>query len=247
MQRERIQKILARAGIASRRKSEELILNGFVRVNGILVTELGSTVDPVTDQITVDHRAISICPKKVYYLFYKPRYVISSCSDEKQRRTVLDFFPTDSIRLYPVGRLDYESDGLLIVTNDGDFTFALTHPKHDIAKTYLVHVKEDMSEVEINHLRAGVTIDDYRTKSCQIVVLKNKQPGTWLEITLFEGRNRQIRKMLALFQKRVLSLTRTRIGPCVIGSLEPGTYRSLTKEEINFFLRCVQVKERDRK
>lgn len=236
MQKERIQKVLAREGVASRRKIEAFVLQGLVTVNGKVVTQLGTTVDPDSDIITVNGQKIRHRSEKMYFLFYKPRFVISSCQDEKNRKTVLDYFQSVPTRLYPVGRLDYDSDGLLLLTNDGDFAFALTHPKHEIEKAYLVQIEESISDKEIASLERGVIIDGYRTRSCRIKIIQHRQPGFWLEFTLFEGRNRQIRKMLALFQKQVISLTRIRIGPCKIGSLIPGTYRSLTKEEIHSLL-----------
>ena len=246
MQKERIQKVLARAGVASRRKIEEYVLQGVVTVNGKVITQLGITVDQEIDKITVNGHEVLFHTEKAYFLFYKPRFVISSCFDEKKRKTVLDYFQSLPVRLYPVGRLDYDSDGLLLLTNDGDFTYALTHPKHKIDKAYLVQIQEGISDEEITLLERGVELDGYKTKPCHIKRLHNRYPGVWLEITLFEGRNRQIRKMLETFQKQVLSLTRIRIGLCTIGELTPGTHRPLTREEIGYFLNSQPIIKKER-
>ncbi|MCE5223960.1 rRNA pseudouridine synthase [bacterium] len=235
MQKERIQKVLARAGIASRRKVEWYMVQGLVAVNGKVVTRLGETIDPETDKVTVNGHEVSLFSEKKYLLFYKPRLVISSCYDEQKRQTVMDYFSDVHTRLYPVGRLDYDSDGLLILTNDGDFTYALTHPKHEVMKTYLVHIQEEISRSEISLLERGLLLDGYQTKPCQIHQVRFERTGSWIEVTLHEGRNRQIRKMLETIQKHVLSLTRIQIGPCTIGRLKPGEYRSLTQEEIRYF------------
>jgi len=245
MQKERIQKVLARAGIASRRKIEAYILQGLVTVNGKVVTRLGETVDPEIDRIAVNGNEVSFYAEKMYILFYKPRLVISSCYDEKKRKTVLDFFSTIHTRLFPVGRLDYDSEGLLILTNDGDFTYALTHPKHEVTKTYLIHIQEEITRDEISVLERGILLEGYQTKPCQIRQLRNEQTGSWLEFTLHEGRNRQIRKMLETIQKHVLSLTRTKIGPCTIGRLNPGEYRPLTEEEIRYFQSSHYTREKE--
>jgi len=245
MQKERIQKVLARAGVASRRKIESLILQGVVTVNGKVITRLGETIDPEIDRVTVNGYEVPLYAEKKYLLFYKPRLVISSCYDERKRKTIMDYFSAIHTRLYPIGRLDYDSEGLLILTNDGDFTYALTHPKHEVSKAYLVHIQEEISRNEITLLERGVLLDGYQTKPCQIRQLRNEQTGSWLEFTLHEGRNRQIRKMLEYIQKHVLSLTRTKIGPCTIGRLMPGEYRSLTHEEIRCFQSSHNTKKKE--
>ena len=234
--KERIQKVLARAGIASRRKIEEYIQQGWIAINGKIIQKPGETVDIHTDTITFKGKTIQSNPKKVYYVLNKPKFVLSTCYDEKNRKTVLDFFRSNPNRLFPVGRLDYLSDGLIILTNDGDFAYQLTHPKHDISKQYLVQIKEKISQAEMKLLSEGMILEEYKTKPCQVRAVQPEKKGIWLEMILFEGRNRQIRKMMEQLGKHIVSLTRTSIGICTIGNLLPGEHRSLTKEEVDFFL-----------
>lgn len=241
--RERIQKVLARAGIASRRKIEEYIQQGLIAINGKIIQKPGETVDIHTDTITFKGKMIQRNPKKVYYVLNKPKFVLSTCYDEEKRKTVLDFFRSNPYRLFPVGRLDYLSEGLIFLTNDGDFAYHLTHPKHDISKQYLVQIKEKISQADINLLSEGMVLEEYKTKPCKVRVVQPEKKGIWLEIILFEGRNRQIRKMIEQLGKHVVSLTRTRIGICTIGNLMPGEHRSLTKEEVDYFLLSSENKE----
>lgn len=166
--KERIQKVLARAGIASRRKIEEYIQQGWIAINGKIIQKPGETVDIHTDTITFKGKTIQSNPKKVYYVLNKPKFVLSTCYDEKNRKTVLDFFRSNPNRLFPVGRLDYLSDGLIILTNDGDFAYQLTHPKHDISKQYLVQIKENISQAEMKLLSEGMILEEYKTKPCQV-------------------------------------------------------------------------------
>lgn len=234
--KERIQKVLAGAGIASRRKIEEYILQGLIAINGKTIQKPGETVDLLKDTVTFRGEKIQLHPKKVYFLLNKPKLVLCTCHDEKNRKTVLDFFPSSPYRLFPVGRLDYQSDGLIILTNDGDFAYKLTHPKYEIPKRYLVRIQEKISQDEIKILRQGMVLEHYITKPCQVVEIHADKNQNWLEFILFEGRNRQIRKMLEQLDKHIVSLTRTSIGPCSIENLLPGKFRPLSKEELHLFL-----------
>ncbi len=234
---ERLQKIMAQAGIASRRKCEEIILNGRVSVNGSVVTELGYKVDATNDQIEVDGRTLQREQKR-YILFYKPTGVITSVTDPQGRPVVNDFFSkTFSERLFPVGRLDYDTEGLLIMTNDGKLTHALTHPSHEWNKTYETTVKGIISEESIERLRRGVMLEDGMTYPALVKRLHNDQGGrlSLIEMTIHEGRNRQVRRMCDAVGHPVIKLLRTRIGFLTIGQLEPGDYRELTPDEIAQF------------
>lgn len=198
--KERLQKILSHAGICSRRKAEELILAGQVKVNGQVVKELGSEADPVKDRIEAMGTLVKP-EKKKYFLFYKPDSVITSVSDPQGRRTVMDYFRTVRERIFPVGRLDYHSEGLLIMTNDGDLDYILTHPSHEVTKTYEVTVRGRYSPKLADKMSQGVRIDTGVTAPCEIEVLgydkeKNK---TKVKMVLHEGKNREIRKMMAAY------------------------------------------------
>ena len=198
--KERLQKILSQAGICSRRKAEEMIEAGKVRVNGQIVRELGSEADPVKDRIEVNGETVKPERKK-YFLFYKPDNVITSVSDPQGRRTVMDYFRTVRERIFPVGRLDYHSEGLLIMTNDGDLDYILTHPSHEVEKTYEVTVRGRYSMKLADKMSKGVRIDTGITAPCEIEVLEyNKEKNkTKIRMVLHEGKNREIRKMMAAY------------------------------------------------
>ena len=225
--KERLQKILSHAGVCSRRKAEELILAGQVKVNGQVVKELGSEADPVKDRIEAMGTLVKP-EKKKYFLFYKPDNVITSVSDPQGRRTVMDYFRTVRERIFPVGRLDYHSEGLLIMTNDGDLDYILTHPSHEVTKTYEVTVRGRYSPKLADKMSRGVRIDTGITAPCEIEVLgydkeKNK---TKVKMVLHEGKNREIRKMMAAYHYPVFGLVRTPEG------LSRGMSRRLTSEEV---------------
>ncbi|HHX02913.1 MAG TPA: rRNA pseudouridine synthase [Tissierellia bacterium] len=226
----RLQKYLAHRGVASRRKAEEMIREGVVCVNGKTVTEMGFLVSD-QDVVTVNGRDIpQQREEKKTYAFYKPQGVISSTKDTRGRTTVTDFFDGNE-RLYPVGRLDYLSEGLLLVSNDGDLALKLTHPRYEHSKLYEVHTDRPLLAEEIDRLQKGVVIDGYRTQPIEIETAGKK----FYRITLFEGRNRQIRKMMDLLDVKVERLLRTEVAGVKLGKLKPGEWRELTKKELDQF------------
>jgi pseudouridine synthase len=231
---ERLQKIIARFGIASRREAEKLILTSRVRLNGEVVTELGIKADPLCDRIEVDGRLISQdrLPEKVYILLHKPVAVICTRCDPQGRKTVLDLLPKHYRHLYPVGRLDYNSSGALLLTNDGDFANGLTHPRHHIAKIYEVWVRGQLDPDTLQSWRNGIELDGKQTLPCQVNVVARLGDRTQLQIVLREGRNRQIRRVAAQLNCPVISLHRVAIADIQISNLAPGAYRHLSESEI---------------
>ncbi len=229
---ERLQKILSQAGIASRRAAEEMIRAGRVRVNGQIAT-LGQKADPERDRITVDGQTVRLEPR-IYIALYKPRKVLSTLEAEPgdRRRTLSEWLPIPE-RVYPVGRLDYESEGLMLMTNDGDLAQRLTHPSYGHAKIYRVLVARRPDEEQLEALRHGVVLSDgHRTLPAEVRVESFFGKGAWLRIELREGRKRQIREMCSLLGLPVVRLIRIGIGPLRLGSLKPGEWRYLTAEEI---------------
>ncbi|AZS14787.1 pseudouridine synthase [Paenibacillus lutimineralis] len=230
---ERLQKILANAGVASRRKCEELILSGKVMVNDEVVTTLGTKADPNVDVITVNGKTIG-AEKKVYIVFNKPKGVITSASDPQGRKIVTDYLKGIKERLYPVGRLDYDTEGLLILTNDGDFAHLLTHPKHHVSKTYLATVKGVPHGTELDKLKQGIMLEDGMTAPAEAEYHDIDPEGkqSTISITIHEGRNRQVRRMFDAISHPVLKLKRISFGDLFLGNLKRGIYRHLTKEEV---------------
>lgn len=239
----RLQKILSQWGIASRRQAEAMIERSRVRVNGI-IAHLGQKIDPQKDTVTVDGQVISPTqrPQLVYLLLHKPAGVVSTCYDPQGRKTVLDLLPTQ-LRfrqgIHPVGRLDADSTGALILTNDGDLTFKLTHPRHSIPKTYRVVVKGHPSEAVVQMWSQGVILDGRKTRPAQVRIIEKFADSTCLEIILQEGRNRQIRRVAQMLGNPVLKLHRTAIGPIQLQLpgeryLSEGKYRHLKASEIQF-------------
>ncbi len=231
--KERLQKIISRAGIASRRKAEELIIEGRVAVNNAIVLELGTKADIKKDKITIDGEAISSPENKIYVLLNKPAGYICSRLDPEDRPTVIDLLKDIDERIFPVGRLDYDTEGLLVLTNDGDFSQALQHPSSNIARTYLVKVKEVPSTENIIKLTNGIYVDNVKTNKCKIKVVNKLPKNTWLEVILWEGRNRQIKKMFETIGHRTLRIIRTEFGPITLKNLPQGSHRFLNKKEIN--------------
>lgn len=232
---ERLQKYLAEKGIASRRKCEEYILQGLVKVNGNIVTQLGTKIDPTKDKIIFkDQELTNQKEKKVYILLNKPIGYVTTVKDQFDRDTVLDLVKIKNTRLVPVGRLDMYTSGAILLTNDGEFVYQITHPKHEIEKTYTVTIKGDITLKEIEELKNGVMIDNKLTKQAKVKILKKdeEKKTTRLEITIHEGRNRQIRKMCEAIGKTVLALHRSKIGMLSVKDLKIGTWRYLTKEEV---------------
>jgi len=232
MAEERLQKFLARAGIASRRQAEEYIKAGRVKVNGLVITELGSKVDPDRDRVAIDNKPVKAEEELVYLLLNKPPLVVTTLHDPQGRTKVTDLLPGIKQRVYPVGRLDYETEGLLLLTNDGELAYRLTHPSYKVPKTYRVKVQGNPSRTALQRLRNGVKLEDGMTQKALVKVLQPGKDSTLLEITIREGRNRQIRRMCQAVGHPVLALRRIRFGPLQLGSLSPGQYRALTKEEI---------------
>jgi 16S rRNA pseudouridine516 synthase len=231
---ERLQKIIARFGIASRREAEKLILASRVRLNGEIVTELGIKADPQSDRVEVDGKLISQDqpPEKVYILLHKPVAVICTRCDPQGRKTVLDLLPQHYHHLYPVGRLDYNSSGALLLTNDGDFANCLTHPRHHIAKTYEVWVRGQPAHDTLQNWRNGIELDGTLTLPCQVNVIERRADRTQLQIVLREGRNRQIRRIAEQLNCPVIALHRVAIADIQIHNLDSSKYRHLSPHEI---------------
>lgn len=229
---ERLQKVMARAGIASRRRCEEMISSGIVKVNGKVVTELGTKVDPYRDKIVVAGDPLILNSRKRYILMYKPRGYITTLSDEKGRKKVTDLLRGVPERVYPVGRLDYDSEGLLLLTNDGDLTFALTHPRHRVPKTYLARVTGVPETAKLEQMAKGLVLEDGLTAPARVRLLESREGNALLEITIHEGRKRQVRRMCEYIGHPVLRLKRTRFGNLSIENMRPGQYRHLTGEEV---------------
>ena len=242
MEEIRLQKFLAEAGVASRRKSEELILAGKVTVNGNIVTELGTKINPEKDKITYNGKNVENNIKKVYILLNKPIGYVTTSKDQFSRDTVLDLIKVKE-RIVPCGRLDMYTSGALILTNDGDFVYTITHPKHEITKTYTVTLKGIVSEEEVEKLRNGVEIDDngvpYKTKKAKVKILKTdmEKDISRLEIVIHEGKNRQVRKMCEAVNRKVLALHRAKIGDLSVKDLKLGTWRYLKEFEVNKLLK----------
>jgi 23S rRNA pseudouridine2605 synthase len=239
MSLERIQKILSVAGVCSRREAEELILEGRVKVNGRTVTELGEKADPDSDVIKVGNRIIrQAAPKKTYLLLNKPKGCVSTLKDPQGRRTVIDLLGRVGGRVYPVGRLDYDSEGVLILTNDGEFANAIMHPSRETPKTYEVKVRGVMTDGELKKLASGVRLEDGMTAPAKVRKMKLVDANSWIEITIHEGRNRQVRRMCEALGHPVLKLRRTKVGPVGLAGVPAGTYRELTPGEVAALLRA---------
>jgi len=229
----RINKFIAACGVASRRKAEEFVLNGDVKVNGVVVTELSFDVKE-TDKVLLKNVEINVMGKKDYVMLHKPKGYITACSDDKGRKTVLDLMPDNFKHLKPVGRLDYDSEGLLLLTNDGELAYALTHPSHEVPKKYIVRIEGQIKESELACLRKGVVIDGERLASCKAVPILFDGKDTKIEITIKEGKNRQIRKMFEAIGKIVVFLKRVSIGELELGNINRGGHRELTIAEIEY-------------
>ncbi len=241
---ERLQKLIAVAGIASRRHAEQLITAGEVTVNGKVVTELGTKADPDNDHIKVRGKLINTAlqkREKIYVLLNKPRGYLSSVSDPEGRPTVLELLPASHGRLYPVGRLDFNTEGLLLLTNDGDFTNFITSARNKVEKVYEAKVKGVPEEQAVERLRRGVVLDDgTRTSPAKIRRLGETESNAWFEILLHEGKNQQIRRMFELIGHSVLKLRRSRIGFLRDDELKPGKWRRLAEDEVKLLTRSHQ-------
>ena len=237
MEEIRLQKYLASAGVASRRKCEELILDGKIEVNGKIITELGTKIDPKKDEVKYNGKIVKSEEEKVYILLNKPIGYVTTAKEQFGRDMVLDLVKVNK-RIVPVGRLDMYTSGALILTNDGEFVNKLTHPSHEIDKTYNVTVKGIVTKEEIENLKKGVLIDDdYITKPAKVKILKidEEKKISRIQITIHEGKNRQVRKMCEAIGKKVLALHRCKIGNIDVKSLKLGEWRYLSKKEVEKF------------
>lgn len=240
MEEERLQKYLANNGIASRRKAEEYILAGKVKVNGQIVTELGTKVNPDKDIIEFEGKRVNNDIKKVYVLLNKPIDYVTTVKDQFNRNTVVDLVKNAGNNLIPVGRLDMYTSGALILTNDGDFIFHVTHPKHEVEKTYTVTLRGKVTNEDIESLRQGVVIDEeYKTKPAKVRIMKidEEKNLSRLEIIIHEGKNRQVRKMCETIGKKVIALHRSKIGNIDVKDLKIGQWRYLTKKEVDMLMK----------
>lgn len=229
----RINKFLAASGVASRRECDELIKDGKVLVNGKPAT-LGIDVGE-DDEVKVNGNTVTV-KKNEYYILNKPKGYICSVSDDKGRKTVMDLMPEGVGRIYPVGRLDYDSEGLLILTTDGELAQHLTHPSNEVPKTYLVRIEGVLSENELNPIRSGIEIDGYVTKKCKAHIVETNKLFTKVHVTLKEGKNREIRKMFAAIGKEVTLLKRIKVGELTLRGLDRGAYRKLNKQEVSYLM-----------
>lgn len=227
----RLQKYLAEAGIASRRKCEELISQGRVEVDGLIVTTPGTKISG-SERILVDGIETCLEQKKIYILLNKPVGYISSAKDQFSRKTVLDLVGTVKERIYPVGRLDYDTSGLIILTNDGDFANKMTHPRHQMQKVYRAEIMGRLNDSDIESFKRGIVIDDYKTAPAGIRIINSEQNRSVVEVTIHEGKNRQVRNMFEVLNHPVIRLKRIAIGFVEINGLEEGKWRYLSKNEI---------------
>ena len=231
---ERLQKIISRAGAASRREAERLILAGRVTLNGRVVTELGTQADEAQDVIAVDGVNISAPKEKVYFLLNKPKRCISAVRDDRGRRTVIDLLPEVQEYIYPVGRLDYDTEGLLLLTNDGDLMNGLLHPRYEIEKTYIAKAQGVVTGEDIKKLCRGILLEDGMSAPARAKLLERADNGSWckVQLTIHEGRNRQVRRMLQALGHRVQELKRVAFAGLTLEGVQRGSYRSLTGAEV---------------
>jgi 23S rRNA pseudouridine2605 synthase len=241
--KERLQKILAQAGLASRRASEQFIVEGRVAVNGVVVTELGTKADPESDSITLDGNEVCRVARLVHIVLYKPPGYMTTMKDPEGRPLVIDLLKDIRERVYPVGRLDYNTEGLLLLTNDGQWANALAHPRHEVEKEYHVRVRGQVDPAQIRKLAEGVDLEDGRTAPARVSSIKESDSNTWLSIAIHEGRYRQVRRMCEAVSLSVVRLKRVRYGFLTLDGLKPGEYRFLSAEEAGRLLKPNQGKK----
>ncbi len=232
MEQERLQKYLASAGVASRRASETLIKEGRVSVNGKIVTELGTKVTPGVDKVLVDGKPVQQEEELVYILMNKPAGYVTTVKDTHDRMTVMDLLTDVPYRVFPVGRLDFETEGLLLLTNDGEFAYRMTHPKFKMVKTYVATVQGNVTDERLAMLRNGVQLEDGMTAPAQVNIIRRENHKTVVEIAIHEGRNRQVRRMFKAVKNPVLELKRISIGPLTLKGVGVGEYRYLQGAEL---------------
>jgi 23S rRNA pseudouridine2605 synthase len=235
----RLQKILSEIGVASRRRSEELIREGRVTVNG-RVARIGDKADPARDHIKVDGRRVTLSASRVYFMVNKPKNIVTTIDDPEGRATVMDLVKSKYPRLFPVGRLDYDAEGFLLLTNDGELAYRLSHPSFEVPRMYRVKVKGKPAPEEIRRLSRGISLTDGPTAPCRVVPLKETDENSWLEMTMHEGRNRQVKRMWEKMGYSVLKLVRVRFGGLSLGKLKPGEYRPLRPAEVEKLNRLIK-------
>jgi pseudouridine synthase len=238
---ERLQKILARAGLASRREAERWILEGRITVNGAVVRKLGSQADPAKDSIKVDGKRVKAAAAPLYYAFHKPPGIITTLNDPEHRPDLTPFLVRlgEKRRVFPVGRLDYNTTGLLLLTNDGELALRLTHPRFGVKKLYRVKLSACPTEEDLTRLRKGIRLDDGMTAPARVRVIEKLKKNAWVEIEVHEGRKREVRRMFEALGYFVEKLIRIRVGPILLGALAPGDLRSLSQIEIQLLKRAV--------
>ncbi len=235
----RINKFLAECGIASRRNCETLVLEGRVKINNKKVLKLATEVDPEVDLVSVDDKPVKPIGKHLYIMLNKPKGYVCTTSDERGRKTVMDFFvgKYPGKRIFPIGRLDYDTEGLLLLTTDGDLANRLMHPRNEISKTYVAKIEGEISEAELNKLRNGVELDGVKTKKCKVKLLEFDENVSRIEVVITEGRNRQVRRMFESINRDVIFLKRTAVGEIKLGGLFRGNYRELKEKESEYLKR----------
>ncbi len=237
MEEMRLNKFIALSGITSRRKADILIQEGRVKVNGKLITKLGTVIDPESDKVTVDGHLIALPTKDVYIALNKPKGYVTTMDDELGRKSIATLFPNFPVRIFPVGRLDMDTEGLLLLTNDGRFSYIVTHPRFDIEKEYKVWAEGVVGEEDLKRLKKGVFVEGRVVKPKSIEILKVDRKATILRVIITEGRKREIRRMFHYIGHDVKRLIRLRIGPVKLGDLKSGRYRDLTASEVEWFFK----------
>lgn len=232
MASERLQKVLAEAGVASRREAERMIVNGRVRVNGELVRELGTKADGATDKITVDGKPVKSAEKKVYLAFHKPVNVMVTRKDPEDRPTVFDYLKEIKERVNYVGRLDFDSEGLLLLTNDGELLARLTHPRYEVPKTYHVKVVGRVTKQSLEKIAKGVDVGEFVSQPSKARIYKENPNNTWVEVILKEGKNREVRRIFEALGHKTMRLIRMAVGSVMLNDLQPGRWRMLSPTEI---------------
>ncbi|MBR2479758.1 MAG: rRNA pseudouridine synthase [Clostridia bacterium] len=233
----RLNKYIAECGVASRRAADKLITEGRVKVNNKVVTALGTEVNEYNDTVMVDERKIALVKRDIYIILNKPKGCVTTVKDDKGRKTVMDYVSVKDKRLFPIGRLDYDTEGLVILTNDGDLSYKLTHPSNEIPKTYVAKVEGTISEADISKLRNGIPLDGVMTHRSKVKILGEEDGLTRVEITIYEGKNRQVRRMFEYIGANVVFLKRTKIGDLKLGGLGRGMSRYLSDREIDILKR----------
>ncbi len=230
----RINKYLASCGICSRRNADVLVQEGKVRINGKIIKECGVDIDIKNDNVAVDGKRVKLTTRHTYLMLNKPKGCLSTVTDDRGRKTVMEYIDDNNKRLFPIGRLDYDSEGLLLITDDGALAQILTHPSHVVDKTYSARIEGKINETELNTLRNGIEIDKVKLNECVVRVLEETDKYTKLDVVISEGKNRQIKKMFEAVGKNIIFLKRTKIGDLRLGGLGRGQSRPLTTKEIDY-------------